>query len=218
MINNDWDRIFKVESEKEYFKSLIRFLDFEYKNKTIYPEKDDIFNALKYCSYKDTKVVIIGQDPYHGPNQAHGLSFSVQDGIKLPKSLINIYKEIETDLGIKMGNNGNLEKWAKQGVLLLNTVLTVEEGKPNSHKNKGWETFTDMIIKTLVEGKEHLVFILWGKEAKLKEILISNNHIILKASHPSPLSAYRGFFGCNHFSKTNQILRSYNKTIIDWKI
>ena len=217
-INNDWDNIFESEIKKDYFTSLQAFLDNEYSTKAIYPERDNIFTAFKLCSYENTKVIILGQDPYHNYHQAHGLAFSVLEGIELPPSLKNIYKEIESDIGLKMSNNGNLAKWASQGVLLLNTVLTVQDGKPNSHKNVGWESFTDYVIKTLCDNKDKLIFLLWGNDAYKKIPLISNNHVILTAAHPSPFSAYRGFFGCKHFSKVNDILKENNQPIIDWQI
>jgi uracil-DNA glycosylase len=217
-IDNDWQEILKKEFSKEYFKDLVGFLKYAYDNRTIYPDREDIFNAFNLSSYQDTKVVILGQDPYHQYHQAHGLAFSVPDGVKIPPSLNNINKEIQNDLGISMSKNGNLTKWAQQGVLLLNTILTVEEGKPNSHKEIGWEIFTDRVIKKLSEKDDEIIFILWGNGAKLKSKFISDRHYKLTAAHPSPLSAYRGFFGCKHFSKANEILKSLNKKEIDWKI
>lgn len=218
-LNNDWDELLKDEFEKDYYKKLRGFLAQEYKTKTIYPNMYKIFEALKLTSYKDTKIVILGQDPYHGPNQAHGLSFSVEKGVQTPPSLLNIYKELKSTLNCYIPNNGNLTNWAKQGVLLLNTSLTVRAGEANSHRNIGWEIFTDKIISLLNEREEPVIFILWGKNAKDKVKLIdTNRHYILTAAHPSPLSASRGFFGCNHFEKANDILKNLNKEPIDWQI
>ena len=217
MIGNDWDIVLADEFKKPYFVALMQYLQVQYQKETIYPAYDDIFNALKLCSYNDTKVIILGQDPYHNPHQAHGLAFSVPNGISLPPSLINIYQELENDLGIRMSRNGNLTKWARQGVLLLNTVLTVRAGRANSHRMIGWEIFTDAIIKKLNQ-KQGLIFVLWGNNAIEKGSLIGNKHHILKAPHPRPLSAYRGFFGCKHFSKINQILEEADKTPIDWQV
>lgn len=218
-LGNDWDEILKDEFEKEYYLKLRSFLKEEYKTQTIYPDMYNIFNALKYTSYADVKVVILGQDPYHEPNQAHGLCFSVQKGVPAPPSLKNIYKEIQSDLGINPPDHGELTKWAKQGILLLNTVLTVRKGHANSHKNKGWEIFTDNVIKKVNEKDSPVVFILWGGNAKQKISLITNPiHKILTSVHPSPLSAYNGFFGCRHFSKTNEFLKEIGKEPIDWSI
>lgn len=218
-IGNDWDNLLKEEFEKDYYIKLRNFLKVEYQTKKIYPDMYDIFNALKLTSYKDTKVVILGQDPYHGENQAHGLAFSVKKGIKTPPSLLNIYKELQYDLNLYIPNNGDLTSWANQGVLLLNTVLTVREGEPNSHKNMGWGILTDKIIELLNEKEDEVIFLLWGNNARSKKNLIDNNkHYILEAPHPSPLSASRGFFGCSHFSKTNEILSNLNKQIINWQI
>lgn len=218
-LNNDWKELLKDEFNKDYFKALESFLEQEYSLKTIYPPKEDIFNALNLSSYKDTKVVIIGQDPYHEPNQAHGLAFSVKEGTKLPPSLNNIYKEISSDLGLYMGQNGDLTSWGKQGVLLLNNVLTVEKGKADSHKKKGWEIFTDKIITLLNEKNRPVVFIFWGNNAKSKKELVTNPiHLVLDGPHPSPLSAYHGFFGCRHFSKCNEFLIKNGLKPIDWKI
>lgn len=217
--NNDWDNLLKEEFEKEYYLNLRKFLIEEYRTKKIYPNMYDIFNALKFTPYKDVKVVILGQDPYHGPNQAHGFSFSVKPGVKTPPSLRNMFKELNSDLGCFIPNNGFLEAWAKQGVLLLNTVLTVRDGEANSHKGKGWEIFTDEIIKLLNKREEPIVFILWGRNAISKENLISNKyHKIIKSVHPSPLSATRGFFGSKPFSKTNDFLISIGESPIDWQI
>lgn len=218
-LNNKWDELLKPEFEKEYYLKLRQFLIEEYKNNAIYPDKNNIFNALKLTSYEDVKVVIIGQDPYHGPNQAHGLSFSVQPKVQIPPSLLNMYKELRDDLGCFIPNNGYLVPWAEQGVLLLNAVLTVRGGQANSHRNKGWEKFTDRVIELLNERKEPVVFLLWGNNAKEKgEFITNKHHYILTSVHPSPLSASRGFFGCKHFSKTNEILKSLGKNPIDWQI
>lgn len=218
-IGNSWDELLKDEFLKDYYKTLRKNLVQEYKTHTIYPAMENIFNALKYTSYEDVKVVILGQDPYHGPNQAHGLCFSVQKGVQQPPSLKNMFKELESDLGIKPPSHGCLTEWAKQGVLLLNTVLTVRESEPNSHKKLGWTIFTDKIIELLNERDDPVIFVLWGKNAIDKLPLITNtNHYVLTAVHPSPLSASRGFFGCKHYSKINNILLSMGKQPIDWKI
>lgn len=216
-ITKNWATLLKDEFEKPYFKKLQDFLEEEYSTRTIYPAMENIFNALNTVKYEDVKVVIIGQDPYHEPNQAHGLAFSVQDGVEIPPSLVNIYKEIEDDLHIKCEKTGNLTRWAKQGVLLLNTSLTVRRGQANSHRGKGWETFTNEIIKLLSARKAPMVFILWGSNAQAFAPEIANQHLILKAPHPSPLSAYRGFFGCRHFSKANDFLTTHGKTPINWQ-
>lgn len=219
MIHNQWDNILKEEYEKPYFINLIHFLRHEYQNKIIYPPKQDVFNALIYTSYENVKVVILGQDPYHNPNQAHGLAFSVGPNVPPPPSLKNIYKELHDDLGCTIPTKGTLTKWAKQGVLLLNTIMSVEQNKPASHANKGWEIFTDTIISKLNERQQPIVFMLWGNPAKKKEKLITNpNHLILKAAHPSPLSAYNGFFGCHHFSQANKFLIEHHMQPIDWQI
>ena len=218
-IGNDWDEILKGEFELPYYLALREKLIQEYKKYTIYPGIYDIFNALKNTSYKDTKVCIIGQDPYHNPGQAHGMCFSVKEGVQLPPSLQNIYKEISSDLGIKMSNSGYLMPWAKQGVLLLNTVLTVRKNEPLSHRNLGWETFTDHVLEKLNEKDTPVVFLLWGNSAKTKAKVITNPiHIKLEAAHPSPLSEYNGFIGCKHFSKTNEILVKNGLKPIDWQI
>lgn len=218
-IGNDWDKLLKDEWSKDYYKNLRKFLIEEYRNYNIYPNMYDIFNALKYVSYGDVKVVILGQDPYHGRGQAHGFSFSVKKDVSIPPSLMNIYKELNEDLGCFIPDNGNLIKWAEEGVLLLNTVLTVREKSSNSHKNKGWEELTDRIIELLNDREKPMVFILWGANAKSKEKFITNkNHLVLKSVHPSPLSAYRGFFGSKVFSKTNRFLKANNMTEIDWQI
>lgn len=216
MINKNWDIILKDELKNDYFKKLGVFVKNEYKNKICYPQYKDIFNALRYTDYDEVKVVILGQDPYHGENEAHGLSFSVRDNVKRPPSLINIFKELENDLGIKKMNN-DLTNWAKQGVLLLNSIMSVVKDTPLSHKEKGWEIFTDNIIKLLNEREEPIVFILWGGYARSKKKLITNkNHYIVESVHPSPLSAYNGFFGSRPFSKTNNFLISKNIIPIDW--
>ncbi len=216
MINKNWDIVLKEEMNKEYFKKLGIFVKNEYKNKICYPQYKDIFNALRYTDYDEVKVVILGQDPYHGENEAHGLSFSVRDDVRRPPSLNNIFKELESDLGIKKNNN-DLTNWAKQGVLLLNSIMSVVKDTPLSHKEKGWEIFTDEIIKKLNDREKPIVFILWGGYARSKKKLISNkNHYIVESVHPSPLSAYNGFFGSKPFSKTNNFLISKNITPIDW--
>jgi uracil-DNA glycosylase len=216
--SKDWQVILKDEIDKNYFKELTNFVSKEYKDAVCYPPKKDIFQAFNYCNFKDVKVVILGQDPYHGFGQANGLCFSVSDGISFPPSLKNIFKEIETDLNIPFPISGNLERWASQGVFLLNSVLTVEEGKPESHKNKGWEKFTDFIIQKLSETEEQIIFLFWGSFAKKKGSKINRlKHIVLESGHPSPLSANRGFwFGNKHFSKTNNFLEKNNKPIISW--
>lgn len=219
ILDNDWQALLESEFEKDYYQNLRSFLIAEYNTKTIYPDKSNVFNALKLTSYEDVKVVILGQDPYHGPNQAHGLSFSVNKGIKTPPSLVNIYKELKDDLGCYIPNNGFLESWAKQGVLLLNTVLTVRAHEANSHKNMGWEIFTDKIISLLNDREDPIVFILWGNPSISKKKLITNKqHFIITSPHPSPLSAFRGFFGSKPFSKANSFLESVNKTPINWQI
>lgn len=219
ILANDWDNILKEEFNKKYYLELREFLKHEYKNGLIFPDMHDIFNALKYTSYKDTKVVILGQDPYHDQGQAHGLAFSVKPNIPTPPSLLNIYKELNKELGLFIPNNGYLISWAKQGVLLLNTVLTVKAHMANSHKNKGWEIFTDNIIRYLNKRDKPIIFVLWGANARSKKGLIdTSKHYILEAPHPSPLSAHRGFFGCNHFKKINEILEKLNKEKINWQI
>ena len=216
-IGNDWDGILAAEFEKEYYGKLRAFLAEEYETHRIYPPQPDVFNALRYSSYADTKVVILGQDPYHQEGQAHGLCFSVNKGVKIPPSLVNIYKELQSDLGIQPPQHGYLASWAQQGVLLLNTVLTVRDSQPNSHKGKGWEIFTDAVIKKLNEREMPMVFILWGANAKAKEALITNNHhLILTGSHPSPLSAHTGFFGGQYFSRANRFLELENQEPINW--
>lgn len=216
---NDWNELLLEEFNSEYFMKLKNFLKKEYETKKIYPKVQNVFNALNYTAYKDVKVVILGQDPYHGENQSHGLSFSVKAGVSIPPSLLNIYKELYNDLGCYIPNNGYLKKWTVQGVLLLNTVLTVRSGEANSHKNKGWEHFTNKIIALLNNKTEPIVFILWGNNAQAKQSLITNPiHYIIKSVHPSPLSAYRGFFNSKPFSNTNNFLLSKGKKPIDWQI
>ena len=218
-IGNEWDELLCVEFEKEYYLKLRAFLTKEYKERTIYPDMYDIFNALKYTSYSDVKAVMIGQDPYHGEGQAHGLCFSVKRGVDVPPSLKNIYKELQSDIGFKPPHHGELIDWAKQGVLMLNAVLTVRAGEANSHKAMGWEKFTDRVIELLNEREKPIVFLLWGGNARRKKDLITNpNHKVLEAAHPSPLSAYNGFFGCRHFSKTNEMLKQMGQTPIDWSL
>lgn len=219
ILKNNWNDFLKDEFEKEYYRNLHNFLVHEYRSNIIYPDMYDIFNALHYTDYDKVKVVILGQDPYHGPNQAHGLSFSVLPGVPAPPSLKNIFKELHSDLGCYIPNNGYLKSWADQGVLLLNTVLTVRQSSPNSHKNKGWESFTDKVISVLNDREDPVIFILWGNNAISKKKLITNpKHYILQSVHPSPLSANRGFFGSKPFSKTNEILKSLGKEPINWQI
>ena len=219
MIGNDWDIILKDEISKEYFINLLNFIKKEYQTKTIYPKQTEIFKAFRNTSYKDTKVVILGQDPYHGEGQAEGLSFSVKLGIQKPPSLQNIFKELHDDLGYAIPKNGSLVSWTEEGVLLLNTVLTVEASKPASHKDLGWETFTDVVIKKLNEKETPIVFILWGSFARSKKKLITNQiHGIVESPHPSPFSAYNGFFGSKPFSKTNNFLVSKGLKPINWEI
>ena len=220
MLTNDWAEALSGEFKKPYYKQLYQFIKEEYSKTTVFPPANDIFNALHYTSLSEVKVVILGQDPYHNFNQAHGLSFSVLPTQKqIPPSLQNIYKELHEDLGCAIPNNGFLEKWAKQGVLLLNTVLTVRAHQANSHQNKGWEKFTDAIIRAINEQDRPIVYLLWGRPAQAKISMLDNpKHLILKAPHPSPLSAYRGFFGCKHFSQTNAFLKENGLTEIDWQI
>lgn len=216
-IGNDWDNILADEWQKTYYQELRNFLKSEYSSQKIYPEMNNIFNALKYTSFKDTKVVIIGQDPYHGEGQAHGLCFSVLKGVTPPPSLKNIFKELQTDIGKPIPTHGELTEWAKQGVLLLNNVLTVREGMPTSHKGKGWEFFTDRVISELNKKETPIVFLLWGAHAQKKAEIITNPiHYKLASVHPSPLSASRGFFGCKHFSKTNVLLTQNGLSPIEW--
>lgn len=219
MIGNKWDIVLKDEIKKEYFKNLMNFIKKEYKTKTIYPKENEVFNAFRYTDFENIKVVILGQDPYHGPNQAEGLSFSVSDKVLKPPSLKNIFKELESDLSIPFPEHNSLKPWAKQGVLLLNAVLTVEEHKPTSHKGMGWEIFTDSVIKMINEKEKPVVFILWGSYARDKKKLITNpNHLIIESAHPSPFSARNGFFGSKPFSKTNSFLKRNGIREIDWRI
>lgn len=219
MIGNNWDQLLEDEYKKEYFINLIEFLKKEYKQKTIYPKQNEIFNAFRYTSYDDVKVVIIGQDPYHGPKQAEGLSFSVSNAVLKPPSLQNIFKELESDLGIPFPEHNSLIPWAREGVLLLNAVLTVEEHKPASHSKIGWEIFTDHVIEVLNKREKPIVFILWGAFARSKKSLITNpKHCIIESAHPSPFSARNGFFGSRPFSKTNEFLRKNNIKEIDWSV
>ena len=216
-IEKSWQEVLQPEFDKPYFENLVGFVKQEYASRTIFPPAGQIFNAFNTCPFNNVKVVILGQDPYHGPGQAHGLCFSVNDGIPFPPSLQNIFKEITSDLGIPAPKTGNLTRWAEQGVLLLNATLTVRASQAGSHQGKGWEEFTDAVIKTISEKAENVVFILWGSYAIKKKALINaSKHCILTAPHPSPLSSYRGFFGCKHFSKTNTYLTSKGKTPIEW--
>lgn len=217
-VGNDWDEILKNEYETTYFRSLMEYLDEEYRRDEIFPPKNDIFNALKFTSFKDTRVIIIGQDPYINPGEAHGLSFSVNPGVRIPPSLYNIFKELQTDMNCYIPDNGCLIPWAKQGVLLLNSILTVRRGKSNSHKDIGWDIFTNKIIELLNKKDRSLIFMLWGNYAKQKGSIIDpNSHMILRAVHPSPLAG-GAFFGCKHFSKANEYLYETDKTTIDWQI
>lgn len=219
IFKNDWGQYLKEEMAQPYYRQLRQFLIGEYSTKQVYPDMYSIFNALHYTSYADTKVLILGQDPYHEPGQAHGLSFSVQPNVPPPPSLVNIFKELETDLGCTVPNNGCLEPWAKQGVLLLNTVLTVQAHRANSHRDKGWEIFTDKIISLLNQREKPVAFILWGSPARRKKAMITNpQHFIVESPHPSPLSAYRGFFGSRPFSKVNKFLESVGEEPINWQL
>ena len=219
MLGNDWDELLKEEMEKEYFQKLFDFIKEQYREKDIYPKMNEIFNAFRHTSYKNVKVVILGQDPYHGENEAEGLSFSVKVGIRKPPSLNNIFKELKEDLGYEYPKSGSLVKWADEGVLLLNSVLTVEKDKPASHRGRGWELFTDTVIKKINEKETPVVFILWGNYAKAKKDLITNpNHLVLESTHPSPYSASSGFFGSSPFSKTNNYLKSKGIKPIDWNL
>jgi len=219
MIGNDWDTLLVEEYKKEYFKDLEKFVIEEYKNKTIYPKINEVYNAFRYTSFEDIKVVIIGQDPYHGENQAEGLCFSVKKGIPKPPSLVNIFKELHDDLGYDIPKNGSLVDWTKEGVLLLNAVLTVEKDKAASHKGRGWETFTNEVIKVINTKTTPVVFILWGSYARSKKELITNDkHFIIESAHPSPLSAYNGFFGSHPFSKTNNFLINHGIKPVNWEI
>lgn len=219
LIHNEWQEVLKDEFEAPYYQQLRQFLKKEYQEQVIFPEMNHIWEAFEWTPYDKVKVVILGQDPYHGPNQAHGLSFSVQPTIKTPPSLVNIYKELQSDLGIPPVNHGYLKAWAEQGVLLLNTVLTVRNGQANSHRGQGWETLTDAVIKKLNERATPIVFILWGKPSISKLKLIdTTRHAVITAPHPSPLSAYRGFFGSKPFSKTNEALIKFGETPINWQL
>lgn len=218
-LKNDWNQLLEDEFKKDYYLELREFLKSEYRSSTVYPEMSEIFSALEYTSYSDTRVLILGQDPYHGENQAHGLSFSVKKGVATPPSLRNIYKELSEDLGCYIPNNGYLKKWADQGVLLLNAVLTVRGGEANSHRSRGWEKLTDRVIELLSERQEPMVFILWGNNARAKKSLINTErHLIIESAHPSPLSAHRGFFGSKPFSRANEFLNSVGREPIDWQI
>ena len=218
-LGNDWDEILKDEFQKDYYRNLRKFLADEYRKCVVYPNMYDIFNALRYTSFENTRAVILGQDPYHEVNQAHGLSFSVLPGNPIPKSLQNIYKELQSDIGCYYPNNGFLKKWADQGVLMLNTVLTVRAHAAFSHKGRGWEQFTDAVINAVNAQDRPIVYMLWGRPAQSKIPMLTNpKHLILTAPHPSPLSAYRGFFGCKHFSKANEFLKANGAEPIDWQI
>lgn len=218
-LTGDWEKALSGEFKKPYYGKLYKTVISEYSERVIYPASNDIFNAFAFTPLEQVKVVIIGQDPYHGDGQAHGLCFSVKPSVETPPSLVNIYKELQDDLGCYIPNNGYLEKWARQGVLLLNTVLTVRAHQANSHRGIGWEEFTDAAIRALNEQDRPIVFLLWGKPAQMKKSLLNNpKHLILEAPHPSPLSAYRGFFGCRHFSRTNQFLEQNGLAPIDWQI
>lgn len=218
-IGNEWDTLLAEEFHKEYYLQLREFLKQEYRSHHIFPPMQDIFNALKYTSYSDVKIVILGQDPYHGEGQAHGMCFSVRPGIPQPPSLQNIFKELHDDIGIFPPQSGYLVPWAREGVLLMNTVLTVRESQPNSHKGKGWEILTDHIISLLNEREQPMVFLLWGANARQKRQLITSpQHLILECAHPSPLSAHRGFFGCGHFSQANQFLYDRGIIPVDWNV
>ncbi|NEU30474.1 uracil-DNA glycosylase [bacterium LRH843] len=219
VLKNDWNDVIGEEFTKPYYEKLSSFLDEEYATQFVYPARNDLFNALHCSSYTNTRVVILGQDPYHGPDQAHGLSFSVQSGVKIPPSLRNIFKELHADIGCPIPNTGNLVPWAKQGILLLNTVLTVRKGEAASHKGKGWETFTDAVIKALNKRSSPVIFVLWGKQAGMKKELITNaHHYIIEAPHPSPLSARHGFFGSRPFSAINQIIADHGNESINWRL
>lgn len=218
-VENDWKPVLEKAIDSESYQNLRRFLIDEYNNETIYPKMDNIWKAFEWTPYNEVKAVILGQDPYHGPDQAHGLSFSVKPGVKVPPSLRNIYKELESDLGVSPVNHGYLESWAKQGVLLLNTVLTVRAGQAHSHQNKGWEPLTDFVIEELNRREEPMVFILWGGAAKRKRNMIDESkHVVITSVHPSPLSAHRGFFGSEPFSKTNKALKDMGQKTIDWSL
>ena len=219
MITNDWLPAIQGEFKKPYYRELFQFVKEEYSRAVIYPPADDIFNAMHFTPLSEVKVLILGQDPYHNDGQAHGLCFSVKRDVEIPPSLVNIYQELHDDLGCYIPNNGYLEKWAKQGVLMLNTVLTVRAHQANSHQGRGWEQFTDAVIEAVNAQDRPIVFLLWGRPAQQKASMLTNpQHLILKAPHPSPLSAYRGFFGCRHFSQTNEFLKAHGVEPIDWQI
>lgn len=216
-IEESWKKQLEPEFDKDYFADLASFVHSEYNTETVYPEGKDIFRAFDSCSFSDTRVVVIGQDPYHGTNQAHGLCFSVNDGVRVPPSLRNIFKEMQADLGCQMPDSGNLSRWSAQGVLLLNATLTVRAATPGSHQKKGWEVFTDRVIERLSSNRDQLVFLLWGAYAKQKGAIIDRSkHLVLEAAHPSPFAAHRGFFGCRHFSRTNEYLQKNGSTPIEW--
>lgn len=218
-LDKSWEQVLQNEFEQDYFTQLTQFVEEEYRTKTIYPPSRLIFNAFNQCPFDKVKVVIIGQDPYHGPGQAHGLCFSVIDGMKFPPSLLNIFKELRRDFGFEYPLSGNLEHWAQQGVFLLNATLTVQAGNAGSHQGKGWETFTDAVIKKISDEREHVVFLLWGAYAQKKgELIDKSKHQVLEAVHPSPLSAHRGFIGCGHFSLANEYLKSYGLSEIEWGV
>ncbi len=219
MVHNDWYDWLQKEFREPYFQELSSFVHHAYARGPVYPPKEQVFSAFESCDYANIKVVILGQDPYHEKGQAHGMCFSVNPGVKIPPSLVNIFQELHSDLNCLIPDNGYLMPWAKQGVFLLNTVMTVEDGRANSHAGKGWETFTDHAIARINEKKEPVVFLLWGRNAKNKQVLIdSSKHCVLTAAHPSPLSAYNGFFGCRHFSKANKFLKAHGEQPIDWQI
>lgn len=218
-LGNEWDEILRAEFESDYYRRIRAILKKEYAEYEIYPPKEDIFNALRYTSYSDVKAVLLGQDPYHGPGQAHGLCFSVRPGVEPPPSLKNIFRELETDMGLEPPTSGCLTPWAQEGVLLLNTTLTVRRGQANSHKNLGWTQFTDAVIRKLNDRAQPIVFLLWGGNARSKRELITNpQHLVLETVHPSPLSAYNGFFGCRHFSQCNEFLMKNGVAPIDWTL
>lgn len=219
MIHNDWWPWLQKEWQEPYFKKLSQFVHEEYERHEIYPPKQNVFAAFENCPYENIKAVILGQDPYHEPHQAHGMCFSVNPGVDIPPSLRNIYQELNRELGCRIPNNGYLMPWAKQGVFLLNTVMTVERGKANSHAGHGWETFTDRVIEHINEKEDPVVFLLWGRNARNKASMIDHSkHLVLECAHPSPLSAYHGFFGCNHFIQANQFLKEHSKEPIDWQV